>query len=122
MPFSPNATVMATRLSRSSRRLAMLSSTRRTSVAAFRSPRSPSTWTRQAPAYVAGETMSWDFPTVNPIQANRNGQNDSFIVKLDAAGGIVYSTLFGGSSGGLRKGNRRRRNGPGACRGFDVVG
>jgi len=56
-------------------------------------------------AYVAGTTNSWDFPTVNALQPFLNGSSDAFIVKLDAAGAIVYSTYFGGradeTAGGL---------------------
>ena len=47
-------------------------------------------------AYVAGSTMSWDFPTLNPLQQDHQGQTDAFIVKLDASGSLVYSTLLGG--------------------------
>ena len=55
-------------------------------------------------AYVAGFTNSSDFPTVNPFQATNHaaaaptyGQN-SFVVKLNAAGNaLVYSTYLGGS-------------------------
>lgn len=47
-------------------------------------------------AYVAGATFSWDFPTANALQATHHGQSDGFIAKLDANGGVVYSTLLGG--------------------------
>jgi len=47
-------------------------------------------------AYVVGTTNSWDFPTVNAMQPSRNGGSDAFIVKLDPAGTILYSTCFGG--------------------------
>ena len=49
-------------------------------------------------AYLVGETSSWDFPTLNPVQSSRKGQNDSFVVKLDAEGALVYSTLLGGTA------------------------
>jgi Right handed beta helix region/Beta-propeller repeat len=47
-------------------------------------------------AYVTGSTFSWDFPTLNGFQNANNGQTDTFVVKLDAGGGLVYSTLLGG--------------------------
>jgi uncharacterized protein (TIGR03437 family) len=48
--------------------------------------------------YVTGETVSSDFPLVNPIRAQR-GSNDSFLAKLNAAGNqLVYSTFVGASS------------------------
>jgi cysteine-rich repeat protein len=54
--------------------------------------------------YVTGFTDSGDFPTRNPMQphlADTLGGNDSFITKLNAAGNqLVFSTYFGGSSGG----------------------
>jgi photosystem II stability/assembly factor-like uncharacterized protein len=48
-------------------------------------------------AYVTGSTWSWDFPTMNAFQAAPRGQSDTFVVKLDANGGLVYSTLLGGA-------------------------
>jgi hypothetical protein len=50
-------------------------------------------------AYVAGETSSLDFPTVNPLfgDANGFGSNDAFVAKLSAAGNtLAYSTYLGG--------------------------
>ena len=47
--------------------------------------------------YVAGVTSSRDFPTLNPFQTtvfSRTG----FVVKLDASGHGVYSTLVGGAA------------------------
>ena len=56
-------------------------------------------------AYVAGETGSSDFPTANPIQAARNGSNDAFVTKLNAAGNaLVYSTYLGGTLGDMNVG------------------
>jgi hypothetical protein len=50
-------------------------------------------------AYVTGYTSSTDFPTANPVQAANGGNDDAFIVKLNAAGSaLVYSTYLGGSS------------------------
>jgi hypothetical protein len=51
-------------------------------------------------AYVTGDTASANFPTVNPIQASRNGSQDAFVSKFNAAGSaLIYSTYLGGSAG-----------------------
>jgi hypothetical protein len=50
-------------------------------------------------AYTVGETWSWDFPIVNPMQSFPAGNTDIFVTKWNAAGtGIVYSTYIGGGS------------------------
>ena len=51
--------------------------------------------------YVAGQTSSRDFPTVNPLKpAHGPEQFDGFVAKMNAAGSaLVYSTYFGGSNG-----------------------
>ena len=46
---------------------------------------------------VSGETHSSDFPTYNPYQDKLNGTIDSFLMKFDPEGNILYSTFFGGS-------------------------
>ncbi|HLZ41523.1 MAG TPA: SBBP repeat-containing protein [Candidatus Sulfotelmatobacter sp.] len=52
----------------------------------------------QGNAYVTGQTMSSDFPVVNPIQAALNGQADAFVTEVNPQGsGFVYSTYLGGS-------------------------
>jgi hypothetical protein len=49
-------------------------------------------------AYVLGQTVSTDFPTVNPVQAMNRGDEDTFVAKLNAAGSaLVFSTYLGGS-------------------------
>ncbi|MEW6499130.1 MAG: SBBP repeat-containing protein, partial [Cyanobacteriota bacterium] len=57
-------------------------------------------------AYILGNTISTDFPTVNPLQPaiagsfelNVNGA-DAFVAKLNATGNaLLYSTYLGGSS------------------------
>lgn len=49
-------------------------------------------------AYVAGVTVSTNFPTYQAFQAARNGTQDVFVSKLNASGGgLVYSTYLGGS-------------------------
>jgi hypothetical protein len=51
-------------------------------------------------AYVTGQTLSTDFPTMNPFQAANAGGSDAFVTKLNAAGSVlVYSTYLGGSRG-----------------------
>jgi uncharacterized protein (TIGR03437 family) len=47
-------------------------------------------------AYVAGETMSTDFPLVGPLQTT---PTKTFVSKINPAGSaLVYSTYFGGSA------------------------
>ncbi len=51
-------------------------------------------------AYVAGDTVSTDFPTASPIQAVNADTHNAFVTKINAAGSaLVYSTYLGGSSG-----------------------
>ena len=48
--------------------------------------------------YIAGGTLSFDFPTVNPRQGFLKGTNDAFITQLSPSGAtILYSTYFGGT-------------------------
>jgi hypothetical protein len=48
-------------------------------------------------AYVAGQTDSTDFPTVDPIQASNAGSGDAFAAKLNPRGSALkYSTYLGG--------------------------
>ena len=51
-------------------------------------------------AYVAGSTISSDFPTTpGAFDAGYNGMYDAFVTKLNTDGSsLVYSTLLGGSS------------------------
>jgi Beta-propeller repeat len=47
---------------------------------------------------VAGVTYSPDFPVMNPVQPQRTGFGDAFVLKLNPTGdAIVYSTYFGGT-------------------------
>ena len=48
-------------------------------------------------AYVVGVTYSPDFPLAQPLQDQQAGDADLFVLKLDPAGSIVYSTYLGGS-------------------------
>ncbi len=53
-------------------------------------------------AYVAGATLSTDFPTVNPLQPQNRGGFDAFITALNATGdALLYSTYLGGSGDDL---------------------
>ncbi len=48
-------------------------------------------------AYVTGETMSSDFPTMNPFQATYQGNHDAFVTKLSSVGNdLIYCTYLGG--------------------------
>jgi hypothetical protein len=53
--------------------------------------------------YVAGSTNSTDFPTVNPVQATKNGgagPDTGFVLNLNTAGSaLIYSTYLGGNLG-----------------------
>jgi uncharacterized protein (TIGR03437 family) len=55
-------------------------------------------------AYLAGETISPNFPVVKPLQGSRAGNPnsafyDAFVAKINAAGtAFVYSTYLGGSN------------------------
>jgi uncharacterized repeat protein (TIGR01451 family) len=47
--------------------------------------------------YVTGATWSTNFPTANPLPSSGPGMEDAFAAKLNASGGIVWSTYLGGS-------------------------
>ena len=51
-------------------------------------------------AYVAGETVSSNFPTTpGALSATRSGYNELFVCGLSADGsGLIYSTLIGGNN------------------------
>jgi len=50
--------------------------------------------------YVAGDTTSPNFPTLNAFQPAPGGGQDAFVTKLNSAtGALVYSTYLGGSGG-----------------------
>jgi len=52
-------------------------------------------------AYVAGVTLSTNFPVKSAVQAAKPGGMDGFVTKLDANGAIVLSTYLGGSGSDL---------------------
>lgn len=48
--------------------------------------------------YIAGRTLSSDFPTLLAYQAAKSGPSDAFLMKLDGDdGSTVFSTYFGGT-------------------------
>ena len=50
-------------------------------------------------AYITGNTLSFDFPTVAAFQPARAGERDAFVAKLNAAGSaLIYSSYLGGSA------------------------
>ena len=57
-------------------------------------------------AYVAGQTNSTNFPTLNQYQTNQGGalDNDAFVTRLNTnlsgAASLIYSTYLGGDSNG----------------------
>jgi hypothetical protein len=49
-------------------------------------------------AYVTGVTGSSDFPTANPTQGSKKGQNDAFVSEFSTGGSsLVFSSYLGGS-------------------------
>jgi hypothetical protein len=48
-------------------------------------------------AYVVGETVSTNFPTLNPLPSGALPGLDAFVTKLSSFGSLVYSTHLGGS-------------------------
>ena len=49
-------------------------------------------------AYVAGGTLSTNFPVKSAVQPNKPGGPDGFVVKLGPSGAIIFSTYIGGSA------------------------
>lgn len=49
--------------------------------------------------YVTGYTNSSDFPVHNPLQGAKHKDYDVFVTKLNATGGVVFSTFLGGEGG-----------------------
>jgi hypothetical protein len=53
-------------------------------------------------AYVTGQTVSSDFPTLNPYQGTNQGNTDVFVSKISSSGNsLVYSTYLGGEEGDI---------------------
>ncbi len=49
--------------------------------------------------YILGNTYSFDFPTVNPYNSTKNGNQDIFFMKISSNGSsLEYSTYFGGEN------------------------
>ena len=51
----------------------------------------------QGNAYVAGETASWNFPTLHALQTSLRGPQNAFVAALTTTGTILFSSLLGGS-------------------------
>ena len=50
-------------------------------------------------AYIAGDTLSTNFPVVSAYQPVSGGQQDAFVAKLNPAGnGLVFSSYLGGNA------------------------
>ena len=49
-------------------------------------------------AYVAGDTLSTNFPVLGGVQTISGGGTDAFVSKLTAAGALSYSTYLGGAA------------------------
>lgn len=58
----------------------------------------------QGGCVVIGKTNATDFPLVNALDSSLDGDSDAAIVRLDQDGGIVWSTLLGGSGGEMADG------------------
>lgn len=53
----------------------------------------------QGNAFITGGTDSKDFPTTSGVyDSTHNGSMDAFVMKLDSAGKVIWSTLLGGPS------------------------
>lgn len=48
--------------------------------------------------YIAGDTTSRTFPTVNALQRNLAGSRNAFVSRFSPTGTLVYSTFLGGSA------------------------
>jgi uncharacterized protein (TIGR03437 family) len=52
---------------------------------------------RQGNAWVAGRTLSTNFPLMNPLQSTYGGVTDAFVTKINAAGSaLFFSSYLGG--------------------------
>src|SRR5205807_2786287 len=57
-------------------------------------------------AYLAGFTVSTDFPTANPLQTPSRPGRAVFVAKLNSTGSeLLYSTYLGGQSTGVSSGS-----------------
>jgi uncharacterized protein (TIGR03437 family) len=56
-------------------------------------------------AYVAGNTFSTDFPTVNALQTINRGESDAFIARISESGAtLLSSTYYGGENADFARG------------------
>ena len=74
-------------------------------------------------AYVAGETLSADFPTTaGAFDRTRGGEYDMFVTKLNTTGSaLVYSTFIGGAACRQRRATDRRQRRQRVCAGLDEL-
>ena len=49
-------------------------------------------------AFIAGQTTSSNFPTLDPLQATLKGPQDAFVAEVNGYGGLLFSTYLGGSA------------------------
>jgi hypothetical protein len=50
-----------------------------------------------ANVFLVGQSLSTNFPVLNPVQATSGGSVDAFIAKISTAGAKVFATYLGGS-------------------------
>jgi len=56
-------------------------------------------------AYVTGNTLSYDFPTLGDLDPTFNGNSDAFVAKIFPTGaGLVYSAFLGGGFDDIARG------------------
>ena len=48
-------------------------------------------------AYLVGGTDSTSFPTLQPLKTTKDGDTDAFLLKMSAAGALLFSTYLGGN-------------------------
>ena len=48
-------------------------------------------------AFIAGQTASLNFPTLDPLQAALKGPQDAFVAEVNGYGALLFSTYLGGS-------------------------
>ena len=69
-------------------------------MAATSSTPGASRWTPPANIYLAGGTLSTNFPLAAPLQATNGGSQDAFVTKISTSpAALVYSTYLGGTGG-----------------------
>jgi hypothetical protein len=51
--------------------------------------------------FIAGYTLSTNFPTMTPYQSTNHGVNDGYVARFDSSGALTYSTYLGGGGSDL---------------------